>query len=648
MAIRQSLRLKIVSILSLFIALAMLITACSPRPAAGERGAVTAISQGAEIEETATETVTETATEEELAETGLTASQVGLQLMVEGLTSPLALVPANDGSGRLFVADQIGLVRVIDPGGRLLEAPFLDIRDRLIPLSPEYDERGLLSLAFHPDYASNGRFYVYYSAPLRGGAPPGWDHTSVISEFEVSASDPNQADEASERVILQVDQPQHNHNGGQVVFGPDGYLYISLGDGGGASDIDAGHVEDWYEDNKGGNGQDITQNLLGSILRIDVNQGDPYAVPADNPFVGSHEGLDEIYAYGFRNPFRVTFDSGEDQALYAADAGQNLWEEVSIVTAGGNYGWNVKEGTHCFDAANPDSPLASCPDEAPGGVPLINPVIEYQNGRAADGLGLAVIGGYVYRGGAIPGLRGRYVFGDWSTSFSTGDGALLVATPVSGEQPWPYNELIIAAKPDGRLNEYLLSFGQDAEKELYVLTSGMAGPQGVTGRVYKIVPAPEGLAETPTIAITPLTSLTPITPPATLLPSVTATQEPTSQPGPTATINPNTPTLAPTQVTPPATTEPVPETVIVGVFDDEFQPKALTVPVGTTVIWQVAPNAASNHTVTADGGLFSSGELSAGGTFQFTFTTPGVYPYFCSVHGGAGGEGMAGVITVEG
>jgi glucose/arabinose dehydrogenase len=278
---------------------------------------------------------------------------IGLELVAEGFTAPVRVVAAPDDSGRLFVVDQTGQIWVIASDGTLLQEPFLDIADRLVELRQTYDERGLLGLAFHPGYAQNGRFFVYYSAPLREGAPQDFDHTARISEFSVSSLNPDQADPGSERIILEVDQPQSNHNGGTLLFGPeDGFLYISLGDGGARNDAAPGHVADWYAFNEGGNGQDVTQNLLGSILRIDVDTGDPYGIPQDNPFVG-REGLDENYAYELRNPYRMSFDRTGEYGLFAVDAGQELWEEISIIVKGGNYGWNVKEGTHCFDAANP-------------------------------------------------------------------------------------------------------------------------------------------------------------------------------------------------------------------------------------------------------------------------------------------------------
>jgi glucose/arabinose dehydrogenase len=416
---------------------------------------------------------------------------VELRLVADGLTSPVALKPIPDGTGRMAVVDQIGQILIIDDQGELLATPFLDIRDKLVELTTDFDERGLLGLAFHPDYSSNGLFYVYYSMPLRQEAPQDFDHTSVIAEYSVSVDSTALADPESERVLLYVDEPQFNHNAGQIAFGPeDGYLYIPLGDGGGANDVGTGHVEDWYAENEGGNGQDISDNLLGSILRIDVDTGDPYGVPDTNPFVGDQDVLPEIWAYGFRNPFRISFDMGGDHRLFVGDAGQNIWEEVSVVEAGGNYGWNVKEGTHCFSTENPDESPSDCPDSRPEDGPLIDPVIEYLNANQTDGIGLVVIGGHVYRGSAIPDLQGRYVFGDWSASFGQGDGTLFVATERSGEL-WEIEEMEVSGGQNGRIGRYILSFGQDEEGEIYVLTTQNAGPTGQTGAIHKLVPPTE-------------------------------------------------------------------------------------------------------------------------------------------------------------
>jgi glucose/arabinose dehydrogenase len=420
---------------------------------------------------------------------------VGLQLVADGFTSPVALVEAPDGSGRLFVVDQAGVIRIITAAGNLLPQPFLDLRSRIVSLMPAFDERGVLGLAFHPGYADNGRFFVYYSAPLRPGAPAGYNHTARVSEFRVSAADANRADPASERVVLEIDKPQFNHNGGTLLFGPrDGYLYMSIGDGGGADDVGLGHVEDWYAANAGGNGQDIQQNLLGNILRIDVDRGAPYAVPADNPFAGTpgcSDGCDEIWAYGFRNPYRMSFDLGGARDLFVGDAGQELWEEVSIAVKGGNFGWNVKEGTHCFSTDNPDESPPECPDTVGpshprAGDPLINPVIEYANHHQPGGLGATVIGGHVYRGAALPQFSGRYVFGDWSREFEEPDGSLFMAMPRK-KGLWHMEQLRIATSPTGRVGHYVLGFGQDLAGEMYVLTTDQTGPAGMTGKVYKLV-----------------------------------------------------------------------------------------------------------------------------------------------------------------
>ena len=420
---------------------------------------------------------------------------VGLRLVADGFTSPVALVEAPDGSGRRFVVDQAGVIRILTAGGNLLPEPFLDLRSRIVPLMPAFDERGVLGLAFHPGYAGNGRFFVYYSAPLRPGGPAGYDHTARVSEFRVSAANANRADPASERIVLEVDKPQFNHNGGTLLFGPrDGYLYMSIGDGGGADDVGLGHVDDWYAANAGGNGQDIQQNLLGNILRIDIDRGAPYAVPADNPFTGTPgcaDGCDEIWAYGFRNPYRMSFDQGGARDLFVGDAGQELWEEVSIAVKGGNFGWNVKEGTHCFSTDNPDESPPECPDTvgAPhprAGDPLIDPVIEYANHHQPGGLGATVIGGHVYRGRALPQFFGRYVFGDWSREFEEPDGSLFVATPRK-KGLWHMEQLRIATSPTGRVGHYVLGFGQDPSGEMYALTTDQTGPSGSTGKVYRLV-----------------------------------------------------------------------------------------------------------------------------------------------------------------
>jgi glucose/arabinose dehydrogenase len=405
--------------------------------------------------------------------------RVGLSLLAQGFSAPVALIPDGKISGRRFIVDQVGLIWTLTTQGEVISQPFLDLRDKMVNLNTSYDERGLLGLAFHPNYHENGRFFVYYSAPLRNGAPGGWDHTSHISEFRVSSENPDAADLATERILLQVDQPQSNHNAGQLAFGPDGTLYIALGDGGAANDVGLGHTTNL------GNGQD-TSTLLGSILRIDVDSGDPYGIPDDNPWLGK-EGQAEIFAYGLRNPYRFSFDAGGSNQLFAGDVGQNRWEEINIVSLGNNYGWNVREGTHCFDPQNPNIAPDVCSMSGSHSEALIDPILEYLNANAPGGIGLSVIGGFVYRGTALPQFQGRYIFGDWSTNFSQGDGTLFIATPPSIEGArWVFEELQIDNLPNGRLGSYLLSIGQDAELEIYLLTSNSLGPTGNTGRIWKI------------------------------------------------------------------------------------------------------------------------------------------------------------------
>lgn len=403
--------------------------------------------------------------------------EASLELIADNLTAPVAFV--SDGLGRMYIVEQTGLIKVIDNFGELKQEPFLDLRDKIVDLQENYDERGLLGLDFHPDYVENGLFYVYYSAPLRAGAPNGWDHTSHISEFTVS-SDPNIAEENSERIIMRVDQPQSNHNGGQLTFGPDGFLYIPLGDGGGANDIGLGHPPL-------GNGQDIT-TILGSIIRLGVDVAGRYGIPSSNPFVGSDSLIEaggdarmEIYAYGFRNPFHISFDLGGEHELFVGDAGQNRWEEVDIVSLGGNYGWNIMEGSHCFDPQNPDEAVDNCPDTGPYGEPLIGPIIEYKNSNADDGLGLVVVGGYVYRGSSMPSLYGDYIFADWRNSFSNGEGTIYVA---DRQENWDFSELDV-----GTQMPYILGFGQDESGEVYVLSSKTSGPGGNNGSIYRIIPS---------------------------------------------------------------------------------------------------------------------------------------------------------------
>jgi glucose/arabinose dehydrogenase len=420
-------------------------------------------------------------------------SMPDLQLVTDGLVSPVALVEPPDSSHRLFILDETGKIWIIGADGKKLATPFIDVSSKMVSLSPSYDERGLLGIAFHPQFKTNGKFYLFYTAPPRPGTPvPGasgatWNNTTTISEFKVSAADTNQADMGSERILLQADHPYLNHNGGTLAFGPDGFLYISIGDGGNKDDVGNGHVDDWYAANKGGNGQDIYKNLMGNILRIDVNSGSPYGIPADNPFVGT-PAKPEIYAYGFRNPFRFSFDMGGSHQLLVGDEGQSLYEEVDALTKGGNYGWNVKEGTHCFDTDSDLLERPSCPSVDSAGKPLLDPVIELVNtaNPKGGGVGIAIIGGFVYRGSALPGLQGKYIFGMLSQS-GKADGQIYSSSPASSGM-WSWSALGLKSFAPN-LGTFLKSFGQDQRGEVYLMTSDQEGPQGTSGKVYKMVAA---------------------------------------------------------------------------------------------------------------------------------------------------------------
>lgn len=398
-----------------------------------------------------------------------------LTIVATGLNSPVELVTVPDGTNRRFIAEQTGKIKVLMPNGEMQSTPFLDISSRLVKLIKAFDERGLLGLAFHPDYANNGKFYVYYSRSYRGG-DLGFtlfgNHTSNISEFRVSKNNPNVADPASERVILQIDQPQFNHNGGSLHFGPDdGHLYISTGDGGFADDWGFGHHRTM------GNGQDLN-TLLGKILRIDVNSADSYEIPADNPFVDQDGIRPEIWAFGFRNPWRMSFDLEGGRQLFVADVQQNSFEEVNIVTRGGNYGWRIKEGKHCFNHLDPNSQRPSCNDWG-----TIDPIFEYKHcaTHPGDCKGISISGGAVYRGSHGP-WQGKYFFGDWNMSFGVGDGRLYVASNNGGT--WEMEDINIT-NMDAKMS--ILAVSQDSDGEVYALTTQTMGPTG-GDIIYKITP----------------------------------------------------------------------------------------------------------------------------------------------------------------
>ena len=347
------------------------------------------------------------------------------KLVTSGLNSPVGIASALDGSGRLFVLEQAGVIGIIQ-NGALLTNPFLDISGQVSCCG----ERGLLGLAFHPRYMENGQFFVNYTD---------LDGNTVIARFEVSSNDPNQADASSEKRLIYIQQPYPNHNGGAVVFGPDGYLYLGLGDGGSGGDPQ-------------GNGQS-TSTLLGKILRIDVDGGSPYAIPADNPFVNGG-GLMEIWAYGLRNPWRISFDRAIGD-LYIGDVGQNAWEEIDFLPAGSpggtNFGWNYREGTHPYQGS------------PPANLALAEPIAEYSHDQ-----GCSVTGGAVYRGPALPAWQGVYLYGDYCSGKVWG----LLRNPLGA---W-LNGLLFET------GSTISSFGTDEAGELYLVD--------YSGSLFKLAPAP--------------------------------------------------------------------------------------------------------------------------------------------------------------
>ena len=330
---------------------------------------------------------------------------------LEGLQQPVGLVNAGDGSGRLFILEQAGRIRIAQDG-ELLPDPFLDISNQVSCCG----ERGLLGLAFHPDYEQNGEFFINYT-DVNGD--------TVIARYHVSVDDPDRADPGSEEQLLNVAQPYANHNGGETVFGPDGYLYLGLGDGGSAGDPQ-------------GNAQSLN-TWLGKILRIDANGGDPYAIPPDNPFADGG-GEPEIWAYGLRNPWRFSFDRATGD-LYIGDVGQGSWEEIDYLPAGTpggvDFGWDYLEGSHVYEG------------EPPAGLDLVDPVAEYSHNQ-----GCSVTGGVVYRGENLPDWQGVYLFGDYCSGLVWG-----LVQDANGA--WS-DEVLFQTKAR------ITSFGEDESGEVYL------------------------------------------------------------------------------------------------------------------------------------------------------------------------------------
>lgn len=426
-------------------------------------------------------------------------ARIALKLVAEGVVEPVSFNALPDG--RALVADQVGFIRLMQVGGGLTEAPVLDLTAKLSALNKNsFDERGLLCLALPADFAKSRRLFACYTAPRRASAPADYDCTLRVSEFRLPDAAPLKIDSATEKIVLEVDKPYFNHNGGRIAFGPDGFLYISVGDGGGPKgcDLGLGHAPE-------GNGQNL-RTLLAKILRLDVSgadatRGTAYRIPKDNPFANGQAGRPEIFAYGVRNPWAISFDRGGRHELFEGDVGQMRWEEVNIIVKGGNYGWPLREG---FDGMNREHPeLAPTEPKAEKGLrgePLTDPIAVYKNVSGwkgdPDAMGCSETGGYVYRGQALPDLVGHYVYGDWSGTQGTPQGRLFVARrPAGGQGRWTVESLRVNGP--GKFFGCVAAFGEDNDGELYVLTNGSTTLTPGRGKVWKIVPEARPTASTP-------------------------------------------------------------------------------------------------------------------------------------------------------
>lgn len=421
------------------------------------------------------------------------AQNLALEPVAEGLTAPLHLEEPADGSGRKFIVQQDGVIRVLGPDDRLAAEPFLDLRARMLPLEQNFEERGLLGFALHPQFARNGRVFATYAAPLRPGAPERWNHTRRVSEFTADPGDLAKIDAASERVLLELDWPSRKHNGGGLAFGPDGLLYIGLGDGGISHGIGKKVLWEAFDVPEqaltwDGLAQD-KDSLFGKILRIDVDRGFPgYAIPRGNPFA-SGPGRKEVFAWGFRNPFRIAFD--RDGSFLVTAVAETLWEAAYRVQGPGNFGWPLMEGTHCVDRLKPRQPPASCPAQDEAGDRIVLPVVEYPNMQASHpetklgvaGVGTAITGARMYRGRAIPALAGKLVVSDWSVAFRQPSGQIFIADPSDSGQLWPYRRAL-------QIDSRIIGLAADRAGEIYVLTNETLGPYGTTGKVLRLVARP--------------------------------------------------------------------------------------------------------------------------------------------------------------
>jgi len=417
------------------------------------------------------------------------------QLLIENLVAPIDLATIPDDSGRRLILDQAGRIHLMDADNKLSDTLFLDITDRLLPVREDFEERGLLGMAIHPEFKSNGRVIVTYTAPLGEDAPSNWSHTRRVSEFTIDSDNPDQLDASSERILIKQHWPSRKHNGGALAFGPDGYLYIGFGDGGGIHGIGPETLNDAYSVPKNRMWWDSTaqdlQSLYGKILRIDVDNGLPgYAIPADNPLVNFH-GRDEIYAWGFRNPYRVSFDADGSNAFYLTAVAETLWEAVYRVKQPGNYGWPLKEGTHCFDRTQTLDPPTSCDTSAAASndkpiidQPIIDPVVEYPNMSVhrdgstikLPGVGTAVVGAVMLRGSEFAELADHLLIADWSHDFQKPSGQLFVAKEAS-DGLWDMEKI-------GQLESRIVALIHDSDQRVYVMTNENFGPYGNTGKVY--------------------------------------------------------------------------------------------------------------------------------------------------------------------
>lgn len=565
--------------------------------------------------------------------------QVQLVRVAQGLIDPVNITNAGDGSGRLFVIQRTGQILIIDQSGTLLEEPFLDISN-IVKI--DHQEQGLLGQAFHPNYAENGLFYIYYSDFRTNG-----DHFLV--EYKVSADDPNKADPESGRVLFSEEDPFTNHNGGTIKFGPDGYLYISIGDGGSAGDP--------YD-----NAQDLS-TILGKILRIDVNrQGqEPYTIPEDNPFanagvlesqVGNQlaqtnqyhpDKRPEIWAYGLRNPWQFSFDSANGD-LYITDVGQNRWEEVNYQPAGSpggqNYGWDRLESAHCYppaQSAAPGTPVPADTESAcqPFGAP---PVAEYNH----DDGSCSITGLGVYRGTVSPSLDGIYFNADYCSGKFWG-----LARDNGGV--WVYQELLdTELLPTGA--------GQDEAGELYITSCATCGsggrmydpyenPQGEVWRLVAADAVPEGAQTAPlseagdTDAATPnIPAETEGTPAAGTLVAGTPI---------VGTPDVGTPVVGtPNAGTPAALTGASAGPITIEGVDIAWNPNEATIPANTDVTVTLPNNGVTLHTFVIEE-LGIDVEMAPGSTQDIVINAPaGTYDFICDVPGHEE-LGMVGTLIVE-